>query len=174
MDRGRESRLSSAPPPSEPDGRISRIRLSSRWSYPGGDRLAETWAATGGSAQVRQGIDSDVGGDRTFFLHAQFGCGRHAIRRRHGFSPKPLVSNFSVVFSRPRQSQFRHCRRGFLWRFRFASTFLRPFAPPELPGFVATMNALTPDEAGSSPVPSSSGLSASRMKSSGRSVSNHP
>ena len=34
-DRGRE-RLS-PPPPSEPDLRISRIRLSSRWSYPRGD-----------------------------------------------------------------------------------------------------------------------------------------
>src|SRR5260370_5278228 len=32
-DRGRESRLGSAPPPSEPDVRISRIRLSSRWFY---------------------------------------------------------------------------------------------------------------------------------------------
>ena len=30
-DRGREDRLRSAPPPSEPDVRISRIRLSSRW-----------------------------------------------------------------------------------------------------------------------------------------------
>jgi hypothetical protein len=29
FDRGRESRLSSAPPPSEPDRQISRIRLSS-------------------------------------------------------------------------------------------------------------------------------------------------
>jgi hypothetical protein len=29
-DRGRENRLRSAPPPSEPDRRISRIRLS-RW-----------------------------------------------------------------------------------------------------------------------------------------------
>ena len=29
----RESRLISAPPPSEPDGRISRIRLSSWWFY---------------------------------------------------------------------------------------------------------------------------------------------
>jgi hypothetical protein len=25
--------MSSVPPPAEPDGRISRIRLSSRWSY---------------------------------------------------------------------------------------------------------------------------------------------
>ena len=30
-DRGRENRLNSVPPPSEPDGRISRIRLSGRW-----------------------------------------------------------------------------------------------------------------------------------------------
>ena len=29
--RGREGRLASAPPPSKPDRRISRIRLSSRW-----------------------------------------------------------------------------------------------------------------------------------------------
>jgi hypothetical protein len=32
-DRGRENRLNSNPPPSEPDGRISRIRLSSWWYY---------------------------------------------------------------------------------------------------------------------------------------------
>jgi hypothetical protein len=31
FDRGREDRLSSIPPPSEPDRRISRIRLSSWW-----------------------------------------------------------------------------------------------------------------------------------------------
>ena len=33
LDRGRETRLDSGPPPSEPDRRISRIRLSSRWFY---------------------------------------------------------------------------------------------------------------------------------------------
>jgi hypothetical protein len=32
-DRGREHRLVSIPPPSEPDVRISRIRLSGWWSY---------------------------------------------------------------------------------------------------------------------------------------------
>ena len=32
-DRGRESRTHPTPPPSEPDGRVSRIRLSSRWFY---------------------------------------------------------------------------------------------------------------------------------------------
>jgi hypothetical protein len=33
QDRGRKSRLASAPPPSEPDRRVSRIRLSGWWSY---------------------------------------------------------------------------------------------------------------------------------------------
>ncbi len=33
MDRGRESRLGSVLPPSEPDVRISRIRLSSWWYH---------------------------------------------------------------------------------------------------------------------------------------------
>jgi hypothetical protein len=31
--RGREGQLVSVPPPSEPDWRISRIRLSSWWFY---------------------------------------------------------------------------------------------------------------------------------------------
>jgi hypothetical protein len=42
-------------------------------------------------------------------------------------------------------SRCRHCRQwNFTWLGHFASLFLRPFAPPELPGFVATMDALTP------------------------------
>jgi hypothetical protein len=32
-DRGREDRVVPVPPPSEPDRRVSRIRLSSWWSY---------------------------------------------------------------------------------------------------------------------------------------------
>ncbi len=32
-DRGRENRLGSVPPPSEPDVRISRLRLSSWWCH---------------------------------------------------------------------------------------------------------------------------------------------
>ncbi len=39
--RGREGRLVSAPPPSEPDGRISRIRLSSWWVTC--DRIDKLW-----------------------------------------------------------------------------------------------------------------------------------
>src|SRR6266404_2671782 len=44
-DRGRENRLSSAPPPSEPDRRVSRIRLSGRWFYLREDGQARARAA---------------------------------------------------------------------------------------------------------------------------------
>src|SRR5215467_11218434 len=44
-DRGRENRLGSIPPPSEPDVRISRIRLSSRWFYLQEDWQAWAWAS---------------------------------------------------------------------------------------------------------------------------------
>jgi len=50
LDRGRESRLGSAPPPSEPDGRVSRIRLSSRWFYRRADWQTDTWAAASESS----------------------------------------------------------------------------------------------------------------------------
>ena len=49
------------------------------------------------------------------------------------------------------------------------SIFLEPFAPPELPGFVATMAPLTPDRVS----PSRSGLFASCVRTSGHSASNH-
>jgi len=42
-DRGREAGISAGPPPSEPDVRISRIRLSGQWALVG-DRLATTLA----------------------------------------------------------------------------------------------------------------------------------
>ena len=61
----------------------------------------------------------------------------------------------------------------------WSSTFLRPFAPPELPGFVATMNALTPERRYSRnrarvDRPVRSGLLVSCFRLSGHSVSNHP
>jgi len=43
-DRGREDRLSSVSPPAKPDGRISRIRLSSQWAIVM-DWQAVRWAA---------------------------------------------------------------------------------------------------------------------------------
>ena len=62
----------------------------------------------------------------------------------------------------------------------WSSTFLRPFAPPELPGFNATMNALTPERwrarnrARCHSFLTRSGLLVSCLKLSGHSVSNHP
>jgi hypothetical protein len=55
----------------------------------------------------------------------------------------------------------------------WTSTFLRPFAPPELPGFVTTMNALTPERSAHRR-PARPGLLVSWIKPSGHSVSNHP
>lgn len=42
-DRGREGRLASASPPAKPDGRFSRIRLSSQWAI-FMDWHASSWA----------------------------------------------------------------------------------------------------------------------------------
>ena len=62
-----------------------------------------------------------------------------------------------------------------------SSTFLRPFAPPELPGFVATMDSLTPERPvlrahrrTVNAVLNRPGLLASWIKPSDHSVSNHP
>src|SRR5437899_4394958 len=75
---------------------------------------------------------------------------------------------------------------GFRRRSLSSSTFLRPFAPPALPGFIATMDALTPERRLFLPVgsrsgspahehrPVRSGLSVSRIWSSEHPVPNHP
>ena len=56
------------------------------------------------------------------------------------FRPGPAGADVSGLCSR-----CRHCRRlCFRASGHHASIFLRPFAPPALPGFVATMDALTP------------------------------
>ncbi len=64
------------------------------------------------------------------------------MRQRHCVQSEPghacLVQ--SVVLSRHRQS----CYGTSLVEHHVASTFLHPFAPPALPGFLATMGALTP------------------------------
>jgi len=50
-----------------------------------------------------------------------------------------------VLFGAFRPYHYGQCVRGFVRRLEFHdSTFLHPFAPPELPGFNATMSALTP------------------------------
>src|SRR5262249_20421903 len=108
-------------------------------------------------------------------FHALFERGQHALGPDRGFRPSPAARDISVLSSR-----CRHWRRwAFPWHGPSASISLRPFAPPALPGFLATMDALTPGGAGLGgawPV----GPSWHRQVSlrhvvgpSGRSVSNH-
>src|SRR6266481_5572402 len=66
---------------------------------------------------------------------------QHAFRphRRFGVAPGGSLG-FSGTYS-----LFGHCHRcPSIVRVRHVSTFLPPFAPPALPGFSATMSALTP------------------------------
>ncbi len=66
---------------------------------------------------------------------------QHALRPHMTFHPLPILGS---GFSRLR-SPFGHFRGfHFVLRGLHASTFLRPFAPRELPRFFATMDALTP------------------------------
>ena len=79
-------------------------------------------------------------------LHTMFQCRQHAICPDRRFSPPPASADLSVGLSpRTTMSPLRHCvRLGFQLPGHLPSTFLRPFAPPALPGFHATMDALTP------------------------------
>ena len=71
-------------------------------------------------------------------FHALFERGQHAVGPHLTFGPGPAVPDVSALFSQ------RHCRRlCFVWCVHSASIFLRPFAPPALPGFNATTDALT-------------------------------
>jgi hypothetical protein len=72
--------------------------------------------------------------------HSWFECGQQGVCPYRAVGPLPKGWRLSGG-----GSPERHCRRS-LVRSHGHSTFtsLRPFAPPELPGFIATMNALTP------------------------------
>src|SRR5258708_4497784 len=66
---------------------------------------------------------------------------QHALCPDRVFGPAPAEQDVSDLCSR-----FRHWRRLCFTRFvHRTSIFLRPFAPPELPGFNATTDALTPE-----------------------------
>ena len=75
--------------------------------------------------------------------HSLFECRQHAFRPDARVCPVALRRRLSGGGSRE-----RHCRRllSFPWFGHHASIFLHPFAPPALPGFVATMGALTPGQ----------------------------
>src|ERR1700722_1200328 len=70
-------------------------------------------------------------------FHALFERGQHAVGPHRACGPGPAVPDVSALFSQ------RHCLRlSFVWSVHSASIFLRPFAPPALPGFTGAMDAL--------------------------------
>ena len=95
---------------------------------------------------------------------------------RHQGCPQVLRSGPGVLRSAARPlsgfcgllSPEGHSRHAVLGPVRRPSTFLRPFAPPALPGFTATMDALTPR-----PLTHGRGLPDSCTLPSHHSVSNH-
>src|SRR5260370_41980913 len=99
-----------------------------------------------GRPQRRLGLDLV---DQTVPLAAfdpLFEGSQHPCRPSRWFGPRPVAGKprrpwvLSGVVSR-----LRHSRRCLSIVFgRHVSTFLHPFAPPALPGFIATMSALTP------------------------------
>ena len=102
---------------------------------------------------------------------------QHAVRPDTAVRPRPYRRGFSGRCSRERHYG-RFCVRGFG---HSTSTFLRPFAPRELPRFNATMDALTPawrlfvpHVAAMNTVLFHAGLPVSRVGTSDHSVSNHP
>ena len=120
--------MSSVPPPSEPGVRISRTRLSVWWFY-----LQE----------------DDVNGQKTLsgrdLLPATRVCSRDSehvtdVRSRNGFG----CSGLSSLSLRPKLALRHWGRVVYHAVIAYISTFLDPFAPPALPGFLATMGPLTP------------------------------
>ena len=135
FDRGRKSRLSPAPPPSEPDVRISRIRLSGWWFYLTRiDRLINT-----GCTRREQPMSSKEAILPFLFFDSTSGACQHSFQTPRWFGLRMLWS-LSDPFSRKRQSN----RVYFHLVVCHASTFLSPLAPYPLRYFCATMETLTP------------------------------
>ena len=122
--------MGSIPPPSEPDVRISRIRLSSQRSYLREDKRLDAEAPADGSVPSRRpafaGRPPPGGACRPREVSTPW-CSR---ARREGLPlVKPCGTYGGVTFGAgPRGT----------------SAFLHPLAQPALPGVHATMGALTP------------------------------
>ena len=128
-------------PPSEPDWRISRIRLSSWWFYLNEDWSNFIWASTRlKSPCSRKNLFGQRISEPNVSFHPLHEGLQHAIRPYRAFHPVKRPS-FSRLFSR-----LRHCHGDHFTLYRHrTSTFLRPFAPRPLRRFFANMDALTPD-----------------------------
>ena len=99
-------------------------------------------------------------------FHAVLQRCQHTVCPDTWFYPMPSHMGFSGLFSR-----LGHCRRyGFRVSVHSLSTFLCPFAPQELPCFIATMSTLNPVEPAPRPLGHrrrpfySTGLPASRTR----------
>jgi hypothetical protein len=143
LDRGREGRLDSTPPPSEPDERVSRIRLSSWWvtRYDGIDRASHGLPSvrTTPAAESRHWASDDDPALVPLFTPVSRAANIRSVHTAASTHPH------RTWVSPARFSPFRHCCRFFLPRsVRHVSTFLRPFAPRPLRRFLAPMDALTP------------------------------
>lgn len=124
-------------PPSEPDWRISRIRLSSRWFYLNEDWSNNARAFTRLTTQDRESISY-----RIFITHAFTPLTRvSGIRSVHTESsiPAHCLGFFRLISRQRHYHGLSFCSYGL-----HTSTFLRPFSPSELPDFFALMDALTP------------------------------
>ena len=154
--------MSSTPPPSEPCVRISRTRLSSRWSYLKEDRRS--------SMSRFRALQPTLGSPRPMAQAAPAQQGRRqSFRSRRRFIIAPVFAGGISGWASPSGTRPGLVRRSG----RHDSTFLHPFAPPALPGFVATMGALTPGRSALRRLWGRPGLSVSRVWSSEPSVSNH-
>ena len=138
------------PPPSEPDRRISRIRLSSRWFYPIGGRRNARWAACKennpwASKKAFGQLVNQAEPHSSF--HPRVEGRQHARRPDRGFDPGPSGRSLSRLRSPCGHWHGGRSRRSV----HPTSTFLHPFAPRALSRFLATMGALTPGRLSSPP-----------------------
>ena len=170
----------SVPPPSEPCRRFSRTRLSGQWFT--SSRTDEPTSRLGPSCKApsRQRTHWPAlminKAEPLASFHPLFeGC-QHPLCPNRRFHPAPAGRGLSGTYSR-----CRHCHRFCFRRFDHCeSTSLHPFAPPELPGFIATMGALTPGRlvhwlarASLNPLCRRPGLPAFCIEPSDHSASNH-
>jgi hypothetical protein len=128
--------LNSVPPPAKPCRRISRTRLSSWWF-----NLEEGWRTNMGRVQVQQPMrEARVTSPRVVprVKGRQQPC--RPLRR---YEPRHVCVDRSGALSP--YARYEQSVRVYFRRLELhVSTFLHPFAPPALPGFLATMGALTP------------------------------
>ena len=126
--------MSPAPPPSEPDVRNSRIRLSSWWFYLTRiDRLINT-----GRTRREQPMSSKEAILPFLFFDSTSGACQHSFQTHKWFNLRKLWG-LSDPFSRERQSN----RLYFHLVACHASAFLSPLAPYPLRYFCATMETET-------------------------------